>query len=219
MKIPRHKNWNLLGLVLFVAVLFGVFALQVSGNGVQRADAATGVIDALNVGTCLATDASIFEDESCHLSNRSDGWEIRDEIEDVRTLYATYAHDPKTGWDEPRAILEDTDLLKISIYDPDRDKRTGVLVRGEGHSEIVGALAEIRRLLRNRDLIAADEDTEFESGTRLTVRDSSGIATIQTSGSRTLNFEYGSSYKPMDGDSNIRFFGCVTDLSYLLTVE
>ena len=213
MKIPRHKNWNLLGLVLFVAVLFGVFALQVSGNGVQRADAATGVIDALNVGTCLATDASIFEDESCHLSNRSDGWEIRDEIEDVRTLYATYAHDPKTGWDEPRAILEDTDLLKISIYDPDRDKRTGVLVRGEGHSEIVGALAEIRRLLRNRDLIAADEDTEFESGTRLTVRDSSGIATIQTSGSRTLNFEYGSSYKPMDGDSNIRFFGCVTDLS------
>ena len=33
MKIPRHKNWNLLGLVLFVAVLFGVFALQVSGNG------------------------------------------------------------------------------------------------------------------------------------------------------------------------------------------
>ena len=213
MKIPRHKNWNLLGLVLFVAVLFGVFALQVSGNGVQRADAATGVIDALNVGTCLATDASIFEDESCHLSNRSDGWEIRDEIEDVRTLYATYAHDPKTGWDEPRAILEDTDLLKISIYDPDRDKRTGVLVRGEGHSEIDGALAEIRRLLRNRDLIDADEDTEFESGTRLTVRDSSGIATIQTSGSRTLNFEYGSSYKPMDGDSNIRFFGCVTDLS------
>ena len=213
MKIPRHKNWNLLGLVLFVAVLFGVFALQTSGNGLQRADAATGVIDALNVGTCLATDASIFEDESCHLSNRSDGWEIRDEIEDVRTLYATYAHDPKTGWDEPRAILEDTDLLKISIYDPDRDKRTGVLVRGEGHSEIVGALAEIRRLLRNRDLIDAEEDTEFESGTRLTVRDSSGIATIQTSGSRTLNFEYGSSYKPMDGDSNIRFFGCVTDLS------
>ena len=154
MKIPRHKNWNLLGLVLFVAVLFGVFALQVSGNGVQRADAATGVIDALNVGTCLATDASIFEDESCHLSNRSDGWEIRDEIEDVRTLYATYAHDPKTGWDEPRAILEDTDLLKISIYDPDRDKRTGVLVRGEGHFDIDGALAEIRRLLRNRDLIA-----------------------------------------------------------------
>ena len=213
MKNPRHKNWNLLGLVLFVAVLFGVFALQVSGNGVQRADAATGVIDALNVGTCLATDASIFEDESCHLSNRSDGWEIRDEIEDVRTLYATYAHDPKTGWDEPRAILEDTDLLKISIYDPDRDKRTGVLVRGEGHFDIDGALAEIRRLLRNRDLIANDEDTEFESGTRLTVRDSSGIATIQTSGSRTLNFEYGSSYKPMDGDSNIRFFGCVTDLS------
>ncbi len=217
MRTPQHNTeyikWTLLGIALVVSIAFGMFGVQISGYGVQRADAATGVIDALNVGACLATDASVFEDDTCHLSNRSDGWEIRDEIEDARTLYATYAHDPKTAWDEPRAILEDTDLLKISIYDPDRDKRIGVLVRGEGHAEIVGDLAEIRRLLRNRDLIASDEDTVFETGTRLTVRDSNGVATIPTSGSRTLNFEFGSSYQPMDGDSNIRFFGCVTDLA------
>ena len=78
-------------------------------------------------GRVLATDDEVFEEEPCHLSNRSDGWEIRDEVEEVSTLYATYAHDPKTGWDEPRAILQDSDLLKVSISDPGRDKRSAVL--------------------------------------------------------------------------------------------
>ena len=57
MRIPRYNNgyirWNLLGMALFVAVLIGGLALQLTGNGAERADAATGVIDALNVGTCL----------------------------------------------------------------------------------------------------------------------------------------------------------------------
>ena len=214
MRTPQHNTkyikWNLLGIALIVSIAFGIFGVQMSGYGAQRADAATGVIDALNVGTCLATDASVFEDDTCHLSDRPDGWDIRDEIEDARTLYATYAHDPKTGWDEPRAILEDTDLLKISIYDPDRDKRTGVLVRGEGHSEIDGDLAEIRRLLRNRDLIDDDEDIGFEMDTQLIVSESSGIAAIQTPGSGTLTFEGSTSgYKPIDSGGNIRFFGCI----------
>ena len=139
MRIPKYNNgytkWNLLGLAMFVAVLFGGLALQFAGNNAERADAATGVIDALNVGTCLATDDKVFEEEPCHLSNRSDGWEIRDEVEEVSTLYATYAHDPKTGWDEPRAILQDSDLLKISISDPGRDKRSAVLVLGQGRTQ------------------------------------------------------------------------------------
>ena len=139
----------------------------------------------------------------------SDRWEIRDEIEDASELYATYAHDPKTGWDEPRAILEDSDLLKISIFDPGRDRRTGVLVRGDGHDEITGDLAEIKSLLVDRGLIESDETIDFEAGTRLTVRGST-IATIETSGSHTLNFTGSSSYKPMDVDGNIRFFGCIT---------
>ena len=214
MRIPRYNNgyirWNLLGLALFVAVLFGGFALQFAGNDDKRVDAATGVIDALNVGTCLATDDKVFEEESCHLSNRSDGWEIRDEVEEVSTLYATYAHDPKTGWDEPRAILQDSDLLKVSISDPGRDKRSPVLILGEGHTEITGGLAEIKRLLVNRDLIETDDSVAFESGPVLVVRGGSSPAQINASGSHTLNMSGASSYRPMDVDGNIRFFGCVT---------
>ena len=48
---------------------------------------------------------------------------------EVSDLYATYAYDPKTASDEPRVILEDSDLIKISIADSDRDKRTGVLIK------------------------------------------------------------------------------------------
>lgn len=214
MRIPRYNNgyirWNLFGLALFVAVFFGGLALQFAGSDDKRVDAATGIIDALNVGTCLATDEKVFEEESCHLSNRSDGWEIRDEVEEVSTLYATYAHDPKTGWDEPRAILQDSDLLKVSISDPGRDKRSPVLIRGEGHDDITGDLAEIKRLLVNRDLVDSDDSVNFEPGTRLIVRGSSGSAVIDSSGSNTLNMEGGSSYRPMDVDGNIRFFGCVT---------
>ena len=47
----------------------------------------------------------------------------------------------------------------------------------------------------------------------MTVRGSAGIATIATSGSHTLNFTGSSTYKPMDVDGNIRFFGCITAAS------
>ena len=196
-----------------------LFAVHIN-RGVQPADAATGVIDALNVGTCLATDERVFRDETCALYNDgSDGWRIRDEVEQVSTLYATYAFDPKTGWDQPRAILQDTDLLKISIYDPDRDKRSGVIVAGEGHFIDLSSLddserallAEMNRLLRNANLLESDESLSFEPNTVMTVRDGGGSASIDNSGSNTLNFTGASSYKPMAVDGNIRFFGCVTD--------
>ena len=208
-----HIRRGFLVPTLFVALVIGVlFAL--TNADVQRTDAATGVIDALNVGTCLATDDRVFEDETCALySDGSNAWRIRDEVEEVRTLYATYAFDPKTGWSAPRAILQDTDLIKISIHDPDRDKRSGVLVRGEGQTEITGDLAEITRLLRNNGVIANDEIIAFESGTELTVRDGGGIARIDNSGSNTINFTGASTYKPMAVDGNIRFFGCVTEFT------
>ena len=210
MRLPLYIDKPILPLLFLLATVGGVFALQGFPGDRDRAEAATGVIDALNVGSCLATDASVFEDEGCNLSNRSDGWEIRDEVEGVRTLYATYAHDPKTAWDEPRAILQDTDLLKISIYDPDRDRRTGVLIRGQGHSDISGGPDEIQDLLQDRGLLDSHDTIGFESSTILTVRDNAGTATVPTSGSRTINFEGGTSYQPMDADGNIRFFGCVT---------
>ena len=50
---------------------------------------------------------------------------------EVDDLYATYAHDPKTGAESPRAIITDGDLLRISIDDPGRDRRDPVLITSE----------------------------------------------------------------------------------------
>ena len=195
----------IIGLLLGVSVVW-----HTSIEETPQADAATGVIDALNVGTCLATNADVFEDESCQLFNRSDDWEIRDEIREVGNLYATYAHDPKSGWDEPRAILEDSDLLKISISDPDRDRRSAVIIRGEGHSDIAGGLDAIKRLLIDHDLIDNDEDVDFEADAVVSIRGTDGVATVSLPGSQNFNFEGASSFRPMDIDGNIRFIGCAT---------
>ena len=62
----------------------------------------------------------------------------------------------------------------------------------------------------NRDLIDSDDSVAFESGAVLTIRGSTSPAQINASGSHTLNMSGSSSYKPMDVDGNIRFFGCVT---------
>ena len=90
--------------------------------------AATGTIDALNVGTCTTTNADDFALGDC---SQIDAFFRQGELEDlieVETLYGTYAHDPSTAAEAPRAILTDGDLLMISITDSGRDRRDPVLV-------------------------------------------------------------------------------------------
>ncbi|MCY4474182.1 MAG: Ig-like domain-containing protein [Chloroflexi bacterium] len=129
---------KMLGALALFTLIGALFILQSAGTGPPTVDAATGSIDALNMGTCLTTDATLFKDEDCDLSGEYDGvkWEIRDKVVEVSTLYATYAHDPKTSSDAPRAILTNSDLIKISIADTGRDKRTGVLVRGRSYEGV-----------------------------------------------------------------------------------
>ena len=148
---------TMLGAMALLTLIGALFVMQSTESNTPTADAATGSIQALNVGTCLATDAAAFkdEDDECKLFNDESGtdndWEVRDKIVEVSTLYATYAHDPKTASDEPRAILEDSDLLKISITDLGRDKRTGVLIRGAsgpvsiGNDDTAGTLGKVIR--------------------------------------------------------------------------
>ena len=94
----------------------------------QDASAATGVIDALNVGTCYATDDKAFAKADC-VDGVGDAYEVagRKDITKADPLYATYAVDPKTSAESPRAIIFNGDLIKISIKDQGRDKRTGAL--------------------------------------------------------------------------------------------
>ena len=57
----------------------------------------------------------------------NEGYDVagRDSITKADSIFATYAIDPKTSGDQPRAILKNADLIKISIEDKGRDKRTG----------------------------------------------------------------------------------------------
>ena len=222
---------KMLGALALLTLIGALFVMQSAATSTPRADAATGTVHALNVGTCLATDSEIFKDENgdplkCGLNGpgAKSGvkWEVRKEIESVSTLYATYAFDPKTAGDEPRAVLTDSDLLKISIADPDRDKREGVLIRGAGYAatnldddDEADTLAKtIRADLTDANLhfeVTADPDpTDDEDGNddiRLTheAGDNNGIqifqatasnSAIASSGNFTLNFTRGTGNDP-----------------------
>ena len=104
------------------------------------ASAAEGTINALNVGTCYATDKSEFKKSDC-MDGGDAAYDVagRKDITDAEMLYATYAVDPRTSAESPRAILFNSDLVRISIKDQGRDKRTGVLY-GVGDAARVAVL-------------------------------------------------------------------------------
>ena len=94
--------------------------------------AATGTIDALNVGTCTTTNADDFDLGDCTQPDAFFQQVPLEDLIEVDTLYATYAHDPSTAAEAPRAILTDGDLLMISITDTGRDRRDPVLITTAG---------------------------------------------------------------------------------------
>ncbi len=97
-------------------------------NANDQVSAATGTIHALNVGTCVTTKADVFLLSNC---SQKDAFYQQDELEDlieVDTLYATYSHDPATAAEAPRAILQDGDLVRVSVTDKGRDRRDPVVI-------------------------------------------------------------------------------------------
>ena len=149
----------MLGALALLTLIGALYVMQSADRSTPTADAATGSIAALNVGTCLTTDATVFKGDCTVLSKGADGTgeegeDIRTKNTEVSTLYATYAHDPKTASDEPRAILTDSDLLKISIKDTGRDMRSGVLVRGLGAGALDDDVAGLGKTIRDN----LDED-------------------------------------------------------------
>ena len=116
-------------LTALAVLILAVAVVAVRAGSPGTVEAATGIIDVLNVGTCYTTDDEVFEVSDC---NDGDGapYEVaeRDSITETGTVFATYAHDPKTAPDDPRGILENANLIKVSISDPERDKRTPVLL-------------------------------------------------------------------------------------------
>ena len=118
-------------LTALAVLILAVAVVAVRAGSPGTVEAATGTIDVLNVGTCYATDAELFDaDTDCDDADTEDGYSVagRDEVAEAGTVYATYAHDPKTAPDSPRAVLEKSNLIKISISDSGRDRRTPVLL-------------------------------------------------------------------------------------------
>ena len=115
-------------LTALAVLILSVAVLAVRAGSPGAVDAATGTIDVLNVGTCYTTSADVFGVGDCDDGDGAYEVADRDTITETGTVYATYAHDPKTAPDSPRAVLENSNLLKISITDSGRDKRTPVLL-------------------------------------------------------------------------------------------
>ena len=112
-----------------LAVLAFVVGVAVGTKGAtDDVSAATGTIDALNVGVCATNNADVFAIGNCSQPNAFYLQVELDDLIEVDTLYATYAHDPKTAAEAPRAILQDGDLIRVSITDKDRDRRDPVLI-------------------------------------------------------------------------------------------
>ena len=112
-----------------LAVLAFVVGVVVGAqNATDEVSAATGTIDALNVGACTTNNADVFDLDDCTQTTAFFEQGELDDLIEVDTVYATYSHDPKTAAENPRAIIEDGDLLRISITDKDRDRRDPVLI-------------------------------------------------------------------------------------------
>lgn len=118
-------------LTALAVLAFAVAILAGARGASDDVSAATGTIDALNVGACTTTNADVLDEDHCtQRGARYQGVQLESAIE-VDTLYATYSHDPTTGAEAPRAIIKDGDLLRISITDKDRDRRDPVLITSD----------------------------------------------------------------------------------------
>ena len=113
-----------------LAVLAFVVGVAVGTKGAtDDVSAATGTIDALNLGTCTTTNADVFSfDDNCLQPAAFFQQNAIEDLIEVDTLYATYAHDPRTAAESPRAILDHSDHILVSITDTGRDRRDPVVI-------------------------------------------------------------------------------------------
>ena len=215
-------------LTALAVLILAVAAVAVQTGSTGTVEAATGTIDVLNVGTCYTTNDDVFKVGACNDGDDdigdNEGYSVADRttITQVKTgtsIYATYAIDPKTSGDAPRAILKDSDLIKISIEDDGRDVRTGMLYQvGTGSISFDRAKADVvgASLTKSeRADLDADGDDEVDisaltaqATARFTLDPvtTSGVKTIQTDGTNPAD-------NPMapKGDGKIVWFGTVND--------
>ena len=151
-------------LTALAVLILAVAVVAVRAGSPGTVEAATGTIDVLNVGTCYATDGEVFGASDCDAGDGAEDYDVtgRDDVSEVATVYATYSHDPKTAPDSPRAVLENSNLIKISIADTGRDKRTPVLLpAGNAPAANPDPCVDAECVFSRED---DDETTDDESG-------------------------------------------------------
>ena len=127
-------------LTALAVLILAVAVVAVRAGSPGTVEAATGIINVVNVGTCYATDTEVFGVGDCNDGDGDYDVAERDNIIESGSVYATYSHDPKTAPDDPRGVLKNSNLIKISISDTGRDKRTPVLLRaGDDDTELIVA--------------------------------------------------------------------------------
>ena len=158
-------------------LILAVAVVAVRAGSPDTVEAATGTIDVLNVGTCYTTDSEVFEVGECVADTTGADYDVadRDEIVEVGTVYATYAHDPLTAPDDPRGVLYNSNLIKISIADTGRDKRTPILLAA-GDAPVnddadTGCGAVDNPCDFDQENIPATDDTVIEKGYLQIIRD------------------------------------------------
>ncbi len=135
-------------LTALAVLAFAVGVVAGAQHATNEVSAATGTIDAMNVGACTTTNADVLSISDCRIDVAGDAGDGNTkaffEAEELTAavevssdlLYATYAHDPKTAAEAPRGIITNGDLVKISIKDTGRDRRDPVLIAIQAHGGI-----------------------------------------------------------------------------------
>ena len=118
-------------LTALAVLAFAVAIVAGARSASDDVSAATGTIDALNVGACTSTNADVFNLDNCSQKMAFYQQGAIEDIVEISTLYATYAHDPKTAAEAPRGIIQDGDLIRVSITDKGRDRRDPVLITSD----------------------------------------------------------------------------------------
>ena len=210
-----------------------VVVVVISGSGILSAQGTTTTtIDLLNVGMCVTTDDSVFKEKDCDDGDGNETFTVgdRDELVERETVYATYAFDPISATVRPRAILENADLVKVTITDKGRDRRRSVLypaaitsntsyatlLTGNAGAPVVAKIKELIKADSGYAEMLSDEDniSGFQSQqiTLYQPRKATGDAVITDSGPAGLNFKRTGSedFLPISDDKDndvVLFFG------------
>ena len=226
-------------LTALAVLILAVAVVAVRAGSTGTVEAATGTIDVLNVGTCYTTSTDVFAATDCDDGDgnveddpATEGYNVAERdtntVTKVDSVFATYAIDPKTSGDQPRAIVINSDLIKISIEDTGRDKRTGKLYRvGQTADEPDKAQSDVisKALGKLADELKKDHDSDPDTDPIVQVSSktayfdgsegASDIGLIENSGDAEFELEgTGNTDHPMASEDNrgkVYWFGKIPD--------